>query len=606
MTESYAIEALTRRASRYFDRPSFSAPSYLSDTEIVFMDDRSGTKQASAINLNTMTMSSVTEFTERLQSLDASSGSGRIIYGIDSGGNERQQIFTMTGKDAQPVRLTHDDDAIHDPGPMTPDGTYVLYRSNSRDESTFDILGISTSGGDADMWLQDGGQVQPVAISDDGNRALVVQLIGNLNGDLLLVERGKEPVNLTPHDGEQGLGDAAFTNDGEHVLFLSNLDEEFISLRRMNLESRKVEVVYRAENWDVQTFALSKDGKHIAVAVNENGASRMSILDSNGSVSAEVALPLGVIDKFAWNPDSSTVAFGFSTVEAPSMIMSADLSGETRVIAEADSNPPRTYAPEMITYPTFDGRQIPAFWFKPEGDGPFPVLVDIHGGPESQRTLNYSPSGPVIQYLVSLGMGVLTLNVRGSTGYGKTYSHLDDKEKRLDAVADAAHAAEWLKSRDDVDGDRIAVYGRSYGGFMTLASLVFYPDLWAAGVDVVGIANFVSFLERTGPWRRKHREAEYGALETDREMLEKISPLTHIDNIKVPLMVCHGRNDPRVPLFEAEQVVEAVRGKGLDVVLRVYDDEGHSLSKRKNEIDAFVTMGDFLQKQLELPLQPDV
>src|SRR5699024_59610 len=155
------------------------------------------------------------------------------------------------------------------------------------------------------------------------------------------------------------------------------------------------------DNWDVQTFSLSKNGKHIAVAVNENGASRMSILDSSGSVSAEVTLPLGVIDQFTWSPDSSTVAFGFSTVEAPSMIMSADLSGETRVIAEADSNPPKTYAPEMITYPTFDGRQIPAFWFKPEGDGPFPVLVDIHGGPESQRTLNYSPSGPVIQYLVS-------------------------------------------------------------------------------------------------------------------------------------------------------------------------------------------------------------
>jgi dipeptidyl aminopeptidase/acylaminoacyl peptidase len=232
--------------------------------------------------------------------------------------------------------------------------------------------------------------------------------------------------------------------------------------------------------------------------------------------------------------------------------------------------------------------------------------VDIHGGPEGQRVLNYSPSGPVIQYLTSLGIGVLSLNVRGSTGYGKSYSHLDDKGLRLNSVKDVAWAVEWLKSRPDVDGDRIAVYGRSYGGFMTLASLVFHPDLWAVGVDVVGIANFVSFLERTGPWRRKHRESEYGELENDREMLEHISPLTHIDNIRVPLMVCHGRNDPRVPLFEAEQVVDAVKSKGLDVVLRVYDDEGHALSKRKNEIDAFVTMGMFLQKHLDLPVQPEI
>lgn len=606
MTESYAIEALTRRASRYFDRPSFTAPSFLSDNEVVFLDDRSGTKQASVVDLSTKTIKSVTKFTERLLSLKASTKSGRIVYGIDSGGNERQQIFTIPNGESEPVRLTHNDNAIHDPGSMTSDGSYLLYRSNARDESTFDIVGVSTAGGDEAMWLQNGGQVQPVAINEDGTQALVVKLTGNLNGDLLLVEQGKEPVNLTPHEGEQGLGNATFTSDGEHVLFLSNLNQEFTTLRRLNLTTREVEEVFAADNWDVDTFALSKDGKHIAIAVNENGASKMSILNAGGSVSAQVDLPLGVIDQFSWSPDSSTVVFGFSSVQEPSKIMSANLKGETTIVAQADTNPPKTWAPEMITYPTFDGRQIPAYWFKPDGDGPFPVLVDIHGGPESQRTLNYSPSGPVIQYLVSLGIGVLSLNVRGSTGYGKAYSHLDDKERRLDAVADAANAAEWLKQREDVDGDRIAVYGRSYGGFMTLAALVFYPDLWAVGVDVVGIANFVSFLERTGPWRRKHRESEYGELENDREMLKRISPLTHIDNIRVPLMVCHGRNDPRVPLFEAEQVVEAVRSKGLDVVLRIYDDEGHALSKRKNEIDAFVTMGDFLQKHLQLPVQPDL
>lgn len=606
MTESYAIDVLTRRATSYFDRPSFSAPSFLSDTEIAFLDDRSGTKQASVLDLTNKTTKPLTKFTERLLSLKASTASGRVVYGIDSGGNERQQIFTISGDGAEPFRLTHDDNAIHDPGTMNSDGSYILYRSNARNESTFDVLGMSTSGGDAEMWLQDGGQVQPIAISPDGSRAIIAKINGNLDGDLLLVERGKDPVNLTEHDGEQWVSSASFTPDGIHLLYLSNLDDEYVSLRRMNLHTRVVEVVFSAGEWDVADFSLSKDGKHIAVSVNENGASRMVLLDAEGSVTARVQLPAGVIDQFSWSPQSTSVAFGFSTVEAPSAIITANLEGGTSIVAQAETQTPQTFAPEMISYPTFDGRQIPAYWFKPEGDGPFPVLVDIHGGPESQRVLNYSPSGPVIQYLTSLGMGVLSLNVRGSTGYGKEYSHLDDKGKRLDAVADVAHAVEWLKSRDDVDADRIAVYGRSYGGFMTLASLVFYPDLWAVGVDVVGIANFVSFLERTGPWRRKHREAEYGELENDREMLEHISPLTHIDNIRVPLMVCHGRNDPRVPLFEAEQVVEAVRGKGLDVVLRVYDDEGHSLSKRKNEIDAFVTMGDFLQKHLRLPVQPEV
>lgn len=602
MTESYAIDVLTRRAANYFDRPSFSAPSFLSANEIVFMDDRSGTKQASIVNIDTGQINQLTEFEERLLSLKASAVSGRVVYGIDAGGNERQQIYSFTTVGEKPVRLTYRDDAIHDPGALAKDGSYLLYRSNARDESTFDVLGTRLVDGTEEMWLQDGGQVQPVAISADGKRAIVARLNGNLDGDLLLVQKDAPPRNLTEHTGEQWVGNASFSSDGKSMWYLSNLDAEFMSLRRMDLTTDSVAEVFSADGWDVDNFAVSSDGTVIAVSVNENGASSVRLIETDGTVRADLLLPLGVIDQFSWSPDSSKVAFGFSTVEASSVILTADLQGAVTIVAQADSPMPRTVAPEMITYTSFDGREIPAYWFRPEGDGPFPVLVDIHGGPEGQRTLNYSPSGPVLQYLTSLGMGVLSLNVRGSTGYGKAYSHLDDKGLRLDSVNDVAHAVAWLRERDDVDADRLAVYGRSYGGFMTLASLVFYPDLWAVGVDVVGIANFVSFLERTGPWRRKHRESEYGELVADREMLERISPLTHIDKIRVPLMVCHGRNDPRVPLFEAEQVVEAVKSKGLDVVLRVYDDEGHALSKRKNEIDAFVTMGDFLQKHLQLPV----
>ena len=606
MSESYAIDALIRHAASYFDRPSFSAPAYLGDHEIVFMDDRSGTKQASIVDIDTGRVTELTTFTERLLSLKAVAATGRVVYGIDAGGNERQQLYTFPNVNDAVVRLTHKDDAIHDPGSITRDGSYLLFRSNARDESTFDVVGIDLSSGETEMWWQDGGQVQPVAISPDASRALVVRLNGNLDGDLWLVKRGSQPRNLTEHAGEQWVSTASFTSDGTAMWYLSNLESEYMSLRRMSFDSGDIVEVFSVDGWDVDNFAVSGDGNRIAVAVNENGASRIFILDASGTVVARPDLPLGVVDQFSWSPTSMQVAFGFSTVQAPSVIMVADLDGAVRVVAEADSHAPQTFSPEAISYTSFDGREIPAFWFKPAGDGPFPVLVDIHGGPEGQRTLNYSPSGPVLQYLTSLGMSVLSLNVRGSTGYGKAYSHLDDKALRLDAVNDVAHAVEWLRSRDDVDSDRIAVYGRSYGGFMTLASLVFYPDLWAAGVDVVGIANFVSFLERTGPWRRKHRESEYGELVNDRVMLEQISPLTHIDKIRVPLMVCHGRNDPRVPLFEAEQVVEAVSRKGLDVVLRVYDDEGHALSKRKNEIDAFVTMGDFLQKHLRLPVLTEV
>ena len=310
-------------------------------------------------------------------------------------------------------------------------------------------------------------------------------------------------------------------------------------------------------------------------------------------------LPRGTVDRFSWSSDSSHVVFGFSTAEDPSVIVVAENDGSVRMIGgEEPDRRPVTATPELVSFPTFDGREIPGFLFKPEGDGPFPVLIEIHGGPESQRRLQYSSAVPTNQLIQSLGIAVLALNIRGSIGYGKAYSHLDDKEKRLDTLKDVEAAVTWLRSRDDVIADRIAVMGQSYGGYMTLASITFLPDLWTAAVDVVGIASFVSFLERTGPWRRKHRSEEYGFLETDRDMLERISPLNKVDQITTPLFVIHGRNDPRVPLYEAEQIVAALEARDQEVHLRVFDDEGHGLSKRANRISGYAEAAGFLASHL--------
>lgn len=601
MTNGQTDGDLMKRAEAYFGRPSFSAPVFIGNDEIAFLDDRSGTTQVSVLTISDGSVAAKTSFVDRVQTLKASSRTGRILFGMDDAGNERQQLWTF-GADGEPVRLTTALSSIHEPGALSKKGDYVLFRSNARDEATFDAVGMSLDTGEQEIWLQEGGQVMPADLSSDGQTALVVRLNGNLDSDLLLVTRDGDVTNLTPHDDEQWIHGASFDNEGTGVWLASNHGRDMVALVHLDIASGERRIVFEAD-WDVETFKVSPDGSVIAVEVNEDGASRAFLIPADGTgTPMPLSIPVGVIDQFTWSPDSSSVAFGFSSVEHPSVIMLADRDGAVRKVAEAGSDAPKTYAPEFIHYETWDGRKVPAYFFRPEGEGPFPVLVDIHGGPESQRRLNYSPSGPVLQYLTSLGMAVLSLNVRGSTGYGKEYSHLDDKGKRLDSVKDVEYAVKWLRERDDVQSDKIAVYGRSYGGFMTLASLVFYPDLWAAGVNMVGIANFVSFLERTGPWRRKHREAEYGELENDREMLERISPLNHIDNIKVPLMVVHGRRDPRVPLFEAEQVVEAVRKNGQDVELLIFEDEGHAISKRKNQLAAFVMMGEFLGKHLGLDL----
>ncbi len=253
--------------------------------------------------------------------------------------------------------------------------------------------------------------------------------------------------------------------------------------------------------------------------------------------------------------------------------------------------------PSLIHYPTFDERQIPAFLFLPR-DRPaqgLPVVINVHGGPESQARPIFHPFN---QYLVAQGYAVLTTNVRGSTGYGYAYMSLDDVRKRMDSVTDLQHAALWLRESGLADPARIVVFGASYGGFMVLSAITTYPDLWAAAVDIVGIANFVTFLENTHPWRRKLRASEYGSLENDREFLEEISPMRHVANITAPLFVIHGANDPRVPVGEAEQIVSALRQRHVPVEYLRFEDEGHGLIKHANRLIAYPSIARFLEEHL--------
>jgi dipeptidyl aminopeptidase/acylaminoacyl peptidase len=252
--------------------------------------------------------------------------------------------------------------------------------------------------------------------------------------------------------------------------------------------------------------------------------------------------------------------------------------------------------PELIRYKSFDGKEIPAWYYKPQNAGTnLPVIVNVHGGPEGQAQPGFNPT---TQYYLSRGYAVLAPNVRGSTGYGKTFTHLDDVRNREDSVKDLAAAVDWLKANGG-DPKRIAVTGGSYGGYMTLAAITLYPDLWAAAVSTVGIANFESFLKNTSGYRRKLREVEYGSLERDLEFLKGISPLYKVDRIKAPLMVIQGKNDPRVPYTEAEQIVTALKGRNAVVEYKLFDDEGHGIAKLSNRLIVYPLMADFLDRHMK-------
>ncbi|MCJ7725969.1 MAG: alpha/beta fold hydrolase, partial [Acidimicrobiia bacterium] len=241
----------------------------------------------------------------------------------------------------------------------------------------------------------------------------------------------------------------------------------------------------------------------------------------------------------------------------------------------------------------FDGLMIPVWVYPSAGDGG--VIVSVHGGPEAQERPGFNP---IYQYLLAAGYTIVAPNVRGSSGYGRTYLSLDDRRKRMDSVADLNAVGHWVAADGRFGGARMAVMGGSYGGFMVLAALATDPDLWAAGVDIVGIANFVTFLENTGDYRRSLREAEYGSLAEDREFLEAISPTSMVDRITAPLLVLHGANDPRVPLGEAEQIVGRLRELKRDVDLVVFEDEGHGIVKLANRRVAYRRIVDFLGEHL--------
>jgi dipeptidyl aminopeptidase/acylaminoacyl peptidase len=299
-----------------------------------------------------------------------------------------------------------------------------------------------------------------------------------------------------------------------------------------------------------------------------------------------------------FSADGRAVWFSFAPATEPAAVYRFERATGAieRVTSSAREVPPAAMArPESRWVTSFDGERLHVLVFRPrEAPQAAPAVVLVHGGPEGQSTVAFNP---IVQYLASRGYTVAVPNVRGSTGYGKRFYGLDDVRRRLDSVRDLAAIHEWLPSMG-VDAKRIAVWGGSYGGYMVLAALAFQPERWAAGVDIVGIANFVTFLQNTAAYRRRHREHEYGSLEADGDFLREISPLTHAERISAPLFIIHGANDPRVPLSETRQIEASLVARGFECPVLVYEDEGHGLAKLRNRLDAYPRAVDFLDRAL--------
>ncbi len=520
----------------------------------------------------------------------------RLLFQMDVGGSEEYKIAELNRGGS--IRVILDEEGtIFRLGEPSSDGSFS-FSSNSRDRRCFDSY-LRRADGSVVKVLELEGTSLPLGFDFESRRLLVSVSNSNLDNDIFLVELAESgpsaPRKIVPHREEALFQYCKFGKD-DLVYFASNLGGEFLQPMVYDPSTAHTKAL-ASGNWDVCAMDVSRDGL-LAFARNADGSSDLTIFGPDfGKLYHEIFE--GVISELKFTPGKARLDFVYSDYGSNQNIRSLELGSKsvTALTRVSPGHPGPAVKPELIRYETFDGRKIPCFVYSaPSGTNQLPpVVVYVHGGPESQKTSEYDGQ---IQFFLSRGLAVLTPNVRGSTGYGKSYVHLDDVEKRLDSVKDLAWLAKWIRASGRFDAERVCVMGRSYGGYMVLASLAFFPEYWRCGVESVGIANFESFLRNTSVWRRKLREVEYGSLERDTELFRQISPIHFVDRIRAPLLVQHGTNDPRVPIDESRQIVHAIKSRGGYADLVVFENEGHMNQNLSSRIKWAERVWEFLKLHL--------
>ena len=597
--------------SRYLNVRSAYGSSFAPDGTLAFLMNTTGVAQLWSLTEPRGWPEQQTFYDDTVSFVDYSPERQELVFGMDEGGNERAQLYRLDA-DGRVHELTEMPDAKHRWGGWSPDGERFAFASNRRDEAVFDIYvqDRDATGDEAELVWEGDGWLSVGGFSPDGKHLLVSEAHSSFDQDIYVLDIDSEDLShLTPHEGKIRYTSASWGPEGDAVYLVTDAESDTLELARLSVDG-DLDIVRSDDQWNIDGVALDKDSGRLAYSRNVDGYNELTVGELTGPTTIETFptpdLPGGLAGGVSWGPDAERFAVSVTgrTVNTNVFVVEAETGESEQWTAASTAGIPREtfIEPEVVRFDSFDGREIPALFSLPAdaagtaaADSDTPVIVDIHGGPESQRRPSFSG---LTQYFLSRGYAVFEPNVRGSTGYGKAYTHLDDVEKRLDSVKDLRAGVDWLHDHPAVDPGRVVAMGGSYGGFMVLAALTEYPDLWAAGVDVVGIANFVTFLENTGDWRRELREAEYGSLDTDREFLESISPINNVDRIDAPLFVLHGANDPRVPVGEAEQIAEQAAEQGVPVEKLVFDDEGHGISKRENRIEAYTAVVEFLDEHV--------
>jgi dipeptidyl aminopeptidase/acylaminoacyl peptidase len=532
-----------------------------------------------------------------------------IVLELDHLGAEQWQVNVMPPDGmGWPRAVTARDDVQYQIGPVADDGRRMLFCGNQERPTDVALYLLDIAEGKTRLVLEREKQLlYPLAWHPDGRRAAIADFLGNTDQHAYLfdVESG-ELRDLTPHEDEEFNQPVGFSADGRRLYNITDRGAEHNFLEAIDLGTGGREPVIKA-GWDVEHAELSGDRRRLGYTINEDGYSRFHLLNfETGRELPFPDMPKGVCSQYAISPDGRLIAALVGTGRRVFDVYVADVDAGrvARVTENFLGGIPESelVEPELVHFDTFDGKHIPAWLYRPLGAaGRVPVLLSVHGGPEVQEHTHVTRSSSFYQYLLSRGIAVLAPNIRGSTGYGKSYQRLIHRDWGGDELRDIEHAAIWLREQSWADRELIAVYGASFGGFATLSAMTRLPDYWRCGIDLVGPSNLVTFAKAVPPHWRATMKEWVGDPEEDFDFLMSRSPITYVENMKAPLLVLQGANDPRVVKPESDQMVEKLRSLGREVEYHVFDDEGHDFSKRANQLKAYRLIAAFLFKQFALP-----
>ncbi len=602
------------RVQQYQHTRSASLADWLPDDKGIIISTRFGnTQQLHTVSEPGASRNQFTFFKEPLNNAQycPSSDYDGFLFTKDIGGNEFAQIFwyDMNSRNA---RMLSDGNSVNYGVLWSNQGNRFAFTSTRRNQKDFDVyISEMKTPEKAELKIvRGGGYWTPADWAPNDSSLLITQYLSSTKSNSFILDiETKELKQLNDNKDEAVFLAKAWDKEGEHIYATTDEGMKFKTLIKYNVKSGKYQYLTDGIIWDITNFVTNSSRTKAAFTANENGFSALYIMNlENNDYKRVKELPFGQVYSMKFHPEKYELGFALNTPQTPGDVYSLDLN-TNKLTKWTNSevgglNASSFPKPELIIYNSFDEvkgrkRKIPAFVYKPQNaSGKLPVMISIHGGPESQHKPFFSSFYAMLAN--ELGIAIVAPNVRGSSGYGKAFLKLDNGYKREDSVKDIGKLIEWIGEQEEFDKERIAVYGGSYGGYMVLSSMFHYNDQLRCGIDVVGISNFVTFLENTKAYRRDARRVEYGD-ERDPEMrrfLESISPTNHAEKIKKPLFVIQGANDPRVPASEAEQMVQYIRDNGGTVWYMLAKDEGHGFRKKENRDRMTEAIAMFLQQFL--------